>query len=105
MQAAGLFAKALRVSVGIGRWVERGSHGGRIDEAGAVLEAALQKIQRRARVLPHGASWVLARTRGIRNPGEVEDGVAAGDQLAGPGVARVDADGVLRSSALGAAGP
>ena len=93
------------MSVGIGRWVERGSHGRRIDKAGAVLEAALQKVQRRARVLPHGTGRVLARSRRIRNPGEVKDGVAAGDQLPGRGVARIDADGVLRSRALGAAGP
>ena len=105
MQAAGLFAKALRVSVGIGRWVERRSHGRRIDEAGALLEAALQKVQRRARVLPHGTRRVLARSRWIWDPGEVKDGVAAGDQLASRGVARIDADGGLRSRALGAAWP
>jgi hypothetical protein len=70
-----------------------------------VLVAALPTVQRRARVLPHGTRRVLARTRGIRNPGEVKDGVAAADQLARRGVARGDAEGGLRPRAHGAAGP
>ena len=70
-----------------------------------MLKAPFEQVEGRACVLAHGTRRVLARTRGIRNPGEMEDRVAAGDQLASRGISRVDADGVFRFRALGAAGP
>ena len=102
MEATGLLAEALRVGVRIGGRVERGPQGRRIDEAGAVLQAALEQVQGRAGVLAHGSRGILARTRGIRNPGEVEHRVAARDQVADRRVAGVDPNRVGRGRALGA---
>jgi hypothetical protein len=91
--------------IGIGRRIECRAHRRGVDEPRAVLETALQKVQGRAGVLPHGARRVLSRARGIRDPGEVQDGVASGDQVASTRVTGVDADRVLCSRALRAPGP
>src|SRR6185437_6334530 len=105
VEAARVLAEALRVRVGVGWRIERSAYRRRIDEPRAVLEKALEQVERRARVLPYCEGRVLARACGIRDPGEVQDGIAAADQLAGRGVSGVDEDYVFGAGALGAAGP
>jgi hypothetical protein len=57
-----------------------------------VLEAALEQVEGRARVGTHGVGWIATGARGIGHSGEVEDGVAAGDERTGGGLARVELD-------------
>ena len=90
VQPAGLLAEALGEAVGIGRRVEPGPRGGGEDEQRVVGRAGLQQVDGRADVLAHGGRGVLARSRGIGHPGEVQDRVAAVDERARRGVARVD---------------
>ena len=56
-----------------------------------MLRAAFEQVERRAGILAHGASRVFTRAGRIRDAREVEDGVAAVDQLARRGVACVAA--------------
>ena len=68
--------------VWIGSRVECRAQRRGVHEPGAVFGAALQQIQRRAGVLADGAGGVLACACGIGDAGEVQDGVAAGHQVA-----------------------
>jgi hypothetical protein len=56
--------------------------------------AALEQVDRRAGVLADRARRVGARAGGIGHAGEVQDGVAAGDEVARRGVAGVALDEV-----------
>src|SRR5262249_23940200 len=91
VQAASLLAETLRVVVRIGRRVEGSTQRRGVDEPGAVLGTAFEQVERRTGVRPDGASGVLARARGIRDTGEVQDGVAPRDQPTHGWVARVAA--------------
>ncbi len=105
VEEARLLAQPLRERVRVGRRVERGPDRGRVDEAAAVLQAALEEVQRRAGVLANGAGGIGARARGIRDAGEVKDRVGAREQLACSRVSRIDPNRLRGSGALGAAGP
>ena len=88
VQAARLLAEALGHRVGIRRRVEAGAYGRRVDER----DAALEEVQRRARVGAHRTGGVAARAGRVGHAGEVQDGVATGEQVARGGVAGVGAD-------------
>ena len=90
--------------VGVRRRVDGGAHGGRVDEPAAVLEAALEEVERRAGVLADRPRRMPGATAPGRDAREVEDGVAAGEELARGGVADVDL-GRPRGPPLGAARP
>ena len=65
-------------------------------------EAAFEQVQGRARVLAHGTGGIGTRTRGIRDPGEVEYRVAACDQRANGRIARIDPNRLARAGSFGA---
>jgi hypothetical protein len=71
-----------------------------------VLQARVEQVERRPGILANRSRGVLARPGGIRNPGEVEDGVAAGHELAGFRPAGVHANDLElgRGGARGAPG-
>jgi hypothetical protein len=94
MGPARLFTQPLRVSVGVGSGGLGCAHGRGVDERRVVLRTPLQQVQRGSRVLPHRARRVGARPGGVGHAGEVQHGVAAGDELARRRIAGVGLDGL-----------
>ena len=57
-----------------------------------MLQACLEQVDRRAGVLPDRPGRVLARPGRVGDPGEVEHGIAPGDELPDLGPAGIELD-------------
>jgi hypothetical protein len=94
VKPADLLAEPLGDRIGIGRRMEVGADAGGIHQAGAVLAAALEQVQGGTGIRADGCRWIGAGAGGVRDPGEMEDRVTAGDEPARLRVAGIDPHGV-----------